>query len=666
MGVRALTVVGLLAALACEKVPIVDIGASFSLADAAWFSQEQTLFLFYTVEARQGLGEHSQIEVTYRTDELVVPWTSLGDLAQVHPHVAVDCGPTTRCGSASLAVTAPPREVALRLRYHRDGALALETPVQPHFVLDGPPHTHRSLLVYGVFDASNTRVQWRARHQFPSLRNEEAERLGLRRTFTISDQRYGGPAPALGDNRHGYAFAPACPAEWVPLAEEPFATSARARFSPGALPMEASSAPVVCATATVSDALGPFVAVSLARKNPQVRAAFPVLRSPVTRNTSVGFLLRPCARSISDPHLAMQRQRLLLDGAEEVCLDRWEDPSFADQLAARLLARLETERSTGADLVLTLALHHDEGTGRLAAVIEAALVKVLVPEAGRGSPRISGAFVLDSYAHTLATPALRRLVLWCPANLDGGRLDRIPDESQRSCPLVSDVPDLHLGPFRFNTLPILPTREQYVDFVGRYSADQAGQMKALTFSAPRRTALSEDLLVEPYGVVTFFNDEVLSASPTDAFSYCDSGEGDQPRVVARGAVSRAPVLLSALPEAHAAMPEPSYALGLFWDFSFLSRVQYEVQLAGAAKVATFTVPFGVASTTTEPYGAEQWERGEFPLAQRLAQCTRYCEHPTFKTSGEYEPETTFREGYRDRCYAPQYPVDDGGGFPSDP
>src|SRR4051812_29272765 len=86
------------------KVPVVDIHAAFTLADATWFEEEQTLFFFYTVQAEQGLGPDSQLEVTYLTDTFEQPWTPIAELPWVHTHVPVDCGETERCGSFSLAV----------------------------------------------------------------------------------------------------------------------------------------------------------------------------------------------------------------------------------------------------------------------------------------------------------------------------------------------------------------------------------------------------------------------------------------------------------------------------------------------------------------------------------------------------------------------------------
>lgn len=651
--------------VACEKVPIVDINAGFSLADAAWFSEEETLFIFYRVGAEQGLGAESQVEITYLTDDGEVPWTPVSEFTTVHTHVPVDCGNKARCGSTSLHVARPPRQVGVRLRYHRDGELTLPAPVKLNVIGAGPAYSHRSLAVYGVFDEGNAQVQWRARHQFPTLRNEEVQELGLRRTFRISEPRYGDLDQAFDESPYGYASTLVCPGELTSLGWAPIETSARAVFQGEELPDAASTASIVCAQSTVTDAKGTFQAVALARKNPEVRAAFPALRNPIRTNTVLGFLLRPCARTISEPHHAMQVQRLLLDGSPEICIDNWRDPGFANQLAARFRTRIDEVRAQGRDMVLSIALHHDDTTGQLAGVIETVLLQVLPSERDKSSPRVSGAFVFDSFGYTLVRSQLKHLVLWCPA-VQGDDLDQLPSAALRSCPLLPDFPDLGLGPFRFSNLPILPTRAQYLNFIGRYSDAQAGRMRELLFLAPERTPISQNIQVGDFGVATFFNNEILTAAPSDAFSYCRPEDPRASAVVFRTGLSPDPLPLELLPEAHQEVPQVSYELGLLWDFPFLLRLQYEVVIAGAASAFSLTVPFGISTSDQAYYGTELWQGGEFPLSNALLQCTRFCDHPTFDSAGVYNVGTSFRGNYPKQCYRPRYPVPSDGGFPLDP
>jgi hypothetical protein len=672
------------------KVEVTPLAPTVTTADATWFEEEETLFFFYDVHAEQGLEPESRVEVSWRTDSAEQPWTPVSELAPVHTHVPVDCGPKARCGSTSVRVAERPRDVRLRLRYHPDGELAFEPRTAFNAIARGPAHTHRSLLVYGVFDASNRLVQWRARHQFPTLRNVRPQELGLRRHFAVQDAAHGEVGPLPAGNPYGYGLQPACPSRMEALGWGAVETEERAVFTREGLPLSASASPAVCARATVRDARGTFTAVALARRNPEVAPAFPLLRSPVRPSTRVGVVLRACGSTASEAHLRLQRQRLLLEGAPEVCVDGWREPSFPAQLAAALRARVDAARSAGQDMVLTLVLHHAEQGAGLRSVVEAALGDVLLPERSRVSPRVNGAFVFDSAAHLVQQPELRRLVLWCPGPREptgqGGPPPEVPDIGQTPpdysgfCNLQADQTDLQLGPFRLGAPLVFPSRSQYLTFLERYGEAQAGRTRTLDFRAPVRTPLSEDVPLGDLAVATFFNNEVLTASPTDAFSFCSPGQEDPlgARLGASAAVFRSPLTpegvlpLTLLPLAHDSAPQASYPLGLAWGAPFRLDMVYEGGLAGSVSAFSFTVPFGISSSEPRAAGSELWTESEFDLSKVLVRCSRFCEHPTFDEDGTgasedvYNLRRPFRGGYHSDCYDPDPPQPGGGGFPYDP
>lgn len=653
---------------ACEKVPIQDIDAQFTLADVTWFQDEETMFVFYSVEALQGLSEHSRIELTYRTDELEQPWVSLDTLPKVHQHLPVNCGTRGLCGSASLRVSKAPRDVNLRLRYHQDGALTKEAwLVTTNVVGSGPVQLNRSLVLYGVFDETNSHVQWRARHQFPTLRNEAVQDLGLRRYFRVESPRFG-HVPLDQFNPYLYGFANTCPDFMPALGWAAAQTTTRAIFSPEAVPVRAFDAPHLCGESTVLDGKGPFTTAVVAHKNPQVRPAFPSLRNPVTSNTVVGFTLTPCQRTISAAHLAMQRQRLLVEGDPQVCIDDWQDHFFSGRLVSTLRNAIDETRAAGRDMVLALVLHHDDATGDFDEAIESALEQILPLEAAKSSPRVSGAFVFDSFAHALSRPTVARSVLWCPADVKSDDLDSIPSNSKFSCPLVPDLPDVVIGPVKLTSLPVLPTRKQFEIFVSKYSADQAGKTVSLEFLAPVRTPISTNVPNGDFGFVTFFNNESFAAAPGDAFSFCVSGDPNIAFVAARiPELPDAPFSLSSLPQVHSMTASANYQLGLGWDFPFLVRLKYESVVAGAASAFSFSVPFGIGSPADQDFGLSLWLSESVPVGDALTQCTRFCDAPTFDTSGVYNVNSPFRTTYAAQCYRPLYPVfERDGGYPREP
>jgi hypothetical protein len=671
--------------LACNKVPIHDVDAGFVIADASWFADEETLFVFYEVSADQGLSrEHSVIEVTYTTDDGTVGWTDLSSFDTVHSHLTVDCGADTLCGSTSVHVPLEPRDVQVRLRYHEDGELSLDADTVFNVVDHGAPYSHRSLLVYGVFDEANARVQWRSRHQFPTLRNEDAEALGLRRDFWVRDQRYGTATLGTDDNPYGYGVT--CPASYAPTDVPDVHTNERAVFDVEDLPLGASDASSVCAEATVTDATGAFTTGAVAKKNPEVRAAFPVLESPIRDATPIPFFLAPCDRVISAEHEAMQRQRLLVGDLATTCLDDWRSPEFVDGLVVAFRAAVEAERPAGNDMVLIVGLHQDE-TGAVTAV-EDALAQVVPGERDRSSPRLAGAFVFDSDIRGLGQKDLQDVTLWCPSTFS---TDPIPDASSRTCAVAPDNPDFELGPFSFGALPILPSRDQYLEFIDTYSDAQAGEVTDLTFRTPEFATTSEHVDIGDYGVVTFLDDELVSADADDAFSYCTS---DQPDVVVfRSAVMESEEFLDVveskcasddapedfcafaeqgvvplewLPDWHDAFRESSYDLGIFWDFPYLMHMEYQTFAAGALDAFGFTVPFGFADSTESFYGTEVWAADEYVLEDLLLQCRRFCDHPTFDSAGVYHVTDAFRTTYAHACYLPAYPAPGDSGFPLDP
>jgi hypothetical protein len=664
----------------CSKAPLFPVAAGFVQADAIWFAEEETLFLFADVKAEQGLGDPSSIEIRYTTDTEVVDWTSLFDLPMVHTHLPVDCGAKRLCGSASLHVPLQPRDVELRLRYHVDGELALDADTVFNVVGEGPPHTHRSLIPYGVFDESNDLVQWRGRHQFPTVRNEQARELGLRRDLLISDQRYGHILSADANNPYGYGAT--CGGTFTDTGFEPVGTLEAAVFNPDPLSIDAADHPYVCAEATVWAPPGTFTTSAIAQKNPEVRPAFPVLRSPVRDATQLPFFIGPCDRVINEAHEEMQRQRLKLEGVRTTCTEGWTQPGFVDDLVVAFRDAIEAERPAGKDMVLVIALHQDQPG--VSEKIEEALAQVAPDERLRGSPRLAGAFVLDSEAYTLALGESASVTLWCPAlaSLDSYNL------SVAYCAIAPDIPELNLGPFSFSSLPILPSSDQYLDFIEIYSPNQAGEVDTLAFRVPEFSATADHIGVGDIGAATFLNNEVLGADEDDAFSYCVGEEEAffvfRSPLMETGALDFYSCLylgfsesfceailfglapIEGLPNWHNLAGESSYELGMFWEFPYLLRMEYKASVAGAISAFGFSVPFGLNSEAESYYGSAMWTVDEFSLENNLVQCDRYCDHATFDSAGVYHVTDDFRSTYADTCYLPDYPAPGDHGFPLDP
>lgn len=656
----------------CEpKVPIVDVGATFAIAEATWFEAEETLFVFYRVDVVQGLSATARMELGYLTDTERVEPAPLESFSPVHEHVAVDCGARALCGSWSVHIPDAPRNVILRLRYHEDGALTLAAPLAFSIVQRGDAHTNRSAIVYGVLDEENTSVQWRLRHQFPAIRNPEATALGLRRRFVVDGALFGDLAGrALADlapeNPYGYGALARCPDSFDNAGLSATDTGARAIFAAGVLPIEAGSSSVVCATATVEDATGEFPAVAFAQKNPEVGPAMPLLRSPLSDVTPIDLFLELCAVDLTDEdHRAMQLQRLLQGEDDVVCVDDFGDADFVARFARRLQELVDETRVIGGDMVLRIGLHRAESERVLPVQIESALALVIDEESKKSSPRLVGAFVFDSAGYLPSDPRVARHVVWCPSDFGGSILEDIPDAPVRGCAVVP-LPPLVLGPFSISALPILPTRRQFRAFVDTFGVGQAGRMLSLDFVAPVRTPLSFDVDLDGAGVATFFNNEAVTADGGDAFSFCFDEAAGPVVFIGPEELSALPLPLELLPEVHAAFGQTRYPLGLAWDSPFLMTMEYEVVAAGAVTAAGFTVPFGLASPAEGFEGSPLWFGDEVDLREILQRCDRFCRHPTFDSAGVYNVRSLFADTFLNQCYTPRFPRRGDGGFPDDP
>jgi hypothetical protein len=655
--------------LGCEpKVPVIDVGAAFTIADATWFEDEQTLFVFYRIDAVQGLSEFSQVELSFLTDDVNQEFTPLSSFAPVHIHEPVGCGVHTLCGSYSVRIEEVPREVQLQLRYHRDGLMTLAAPLAFQALASGPAHTNRSAIVYGVFDGDNTHVQWRLRHQFPAIRNEDAEALGLHRELTIAPPRHGTLAPVvaaeLATNPYGYGLSGGCPPDFIPLNVPELQTTDRAIFDGNELPLVVSDRAHLCAQATVTDAIGTFTTSALAQKNPETEPAFAALQSPVTVNTPLRFMFETCNDIVSERHRQMQLQRLFLSESDVICIDDFASDGFVDRIARLFEDTIDAVRPDNNDMVLVIGLNRADRNGAAAARLEEALARVVGEENDKSSPRLSGAFVYDSAPYSIRFELVSRLVLWCPSEFGGDDLDAVNDASLRSC-AVQAGQEIELGPIRITSLPILPTRRQYETFVDRYSENLVGTMDSLTFRAPSRTPLSTNLFLEGFGVLTFLNNEAITAEPDDAFSICPATDGFS-AVVAFQTDEIPPQPLVNLPLVQQQLPQSRYQLGIVWDSPFHLRLDYVSSLAGAGTVQGFTIPFGLNSPASVALGYPLWEVDSIDLRDVLLRCNRFCTHPTFDSAGVYNVQSLFSTFYANACYRPLYPRVGDGGSPLDP
>ena len=680
-----------------QKVPVRDVGAAFAVADAVWFEEEETLFFFYRVDASQGLNETSRIEISFETDDEQVDFVPLHDFEPVHEHVSVECDWNNRCGSWSLHLPLPPRNVRMRLRYHEDGETFLESPLAYFRVDAGPDHLQRSALLYGVFDENNERVQWRLRHQFPSLRNEEAEALGLRRRFRISEPGYGdldinglpvsaglpgtnpGQRPGFfADNPYGYGWLGGCPSAFTQIPASATETSTRAVFQDEPFPVSASRAPYACATGEVWDGRGVFTTSVWAQKNPEVEPAFAIMRTPIQTIREIRYFFDFCLDNDDTGHRVMQQQRLLMGPEHVVCIDDATPETLQQSLFVELSRRIDAERRPNEDLALYIGLHRGPDTDWVAAGLESALAAIFEVEINRSTPRLAGAFVFDSEAFFITDPAVRLSTLWCPSFPELDLLDGLLSGSTRSCSAsLVELPEVTIQNVDFASLPILPSRANYDSFAEKYGTDFLGSVKSISAKSPLRATESENVQVGVFEIATYFDDERISAGENASFSYCETEDSLGWNLVFRSAVDGSTQFLFSLAEWHEENRESVYDLGLLWDSTFYLEILYGTfAVAQPEQQSTTLLDQELELRVTLPLGPEipgqlypfgdQWTQTDFDLRDVLLRCNRFCNHPTFDAAGIYQIRQSFRSTYAKACYVPVFPAIWEGGFPNDP
>jgi hypothetical protein len=229
----------------------------------------------------------------------------------------------------------------------------------------------------------------------------------------------------------------------------------------------------------------------------------------------------------------------------------------------------------------------------------------------------------------------------------------------------------------------LPDRDQYLDFIRTYSVKQAGEVQTLAFRVPEFSTVADHVGLGDFGAATFLNNEHISAEREDALSYCAPEEpqlfvfrsagineancrnfGFPREVCDLAEFGLAP--LDWLPDWHNLFRGTDYDLGIFWEFPYLLRMDYELSAAGSVTAFGFSVPFGVAENGQSYYGSQVWTKEEFSLEEILTQCTRFCDHPTFDSAGVYHVTDPFRTTYARDCYVPNFPAPGDSGFPFDP
>jgi hypothetical protein len=673
----------LLLLTACERVPLRKHDAQFGLLRSHHFANEKTQYLFFRISGlRPGQARvswPSAIEIS-SPSSLKIPGLKPGadgfanlDLSQgVHRHQLVECGQGNLCGSFSFRAEKPVLNLALRFRYHKDGAMYETAPVTTSVHPEGATADAQSALVYGVFNGNNSRLQYMVHDNFGDPDSGDIANFGMTRSFAIENVQLTdlSKAEKASIQTTGSAFMfPAQPCQ--SHMQQGVAGKASAhRFSGSASWSNAvfdttTNMGSVCFTAKNLDARGEVLsqAPGMARRNPELHAEGLRVRSPMQEALTIPLVITYCpnlpeSAALTEPEFLIYQRHILSAprSGVDVCFAVNEEERFAIDLDRVLRQKLAAARSNNPkadDFFFKVIVHHKLApeVRRFHDIIGDKLGALIASEVLHVSPRLVGSFIYDSRSVDTRGTQRNASIVWCPRREQDGPGS---DASANCTPSASG--ELQLGPVTF-LIPMgpFPTVDTYMDYVRKYG--DRGQSKNGQFVVRSVRTNANSLTDSADGrLYTFFDGQRLSLNANERLKFCRDRDGEslldalafRYSPPSGGAdqilkVDQAQTLMSGSVEA------ASVNVGVWWESPFLGGFSFDTPASG--KVFS-RIPISRTFRSSEKLGDERWSKEGFDLTPMLQKCTRYCDHPYFDEAGVYQIRDSWTAV--GRCPSPKY------------
>ena len=625
----------------CSKVGLTKLQVTPSLLSGYWFSEEQVGFLFYQISVPEALRQDGVIELMWEGR-----WQDVTSLAPEYRHDSPTCSPGLVCGSLSLAMPEI-HSFAMRYRYHRDGP--------DHDLYDVIVKRIRSgtsLQVFGVYNADNTRVQWRPLHNFPGLAQHVVHDLGLRRRFLVRGVFPPDEEGISIDHTNPWMFDHQRCREVTDLHERDIESDYALHVWDPTVYEVADEQDGICSQVTTDMERVPNH-VALARKNPQVGPALDRLTLSRRPAAVVPYVIQPCRHIGDEEFLSFQKQRLGLSGDHEIDLCSEEVSGLSPvELADRFLAKFAAA-APQTDAIMQILVHRNDPLDVDNIKLSAAFARVANEEGAKLSPRLGGVFVYDSHALLEPLgPELGSYVVWCP------QVD--PTNLAEGCSVFEPV--AKRGMFTLSFLPVFPSAEGYRTFRRENKYESLGKAELSDVVVPYREGGSLVHRTQGGAFASFQPEHRLTMPLTSALSYCHLGDRYSMLTYQLADIDQAVHLwdvdeslsqsLALLPRTHALRRHHSdYLVGLSWSQGFLLRYRYQANV----NVKIAVVPWSLKNRSDMFFGDDIWTSHELDVSQALLQCKRFCANPFFNEGGEYHVMESWSSYHQNRCYQPGIP-----------
>lgn len=636
-----------LGAFSCQdKVPFERLETSYPLFQSYWYESEATTYIFYQLESSRRIRDEAVVEYSLDGEN----WTDIALATNVQQHESVDCGPRVRCGSISLASQEAPASTHLRYRFHREGELADSTVnfISPVRIQRGS-HS-RSFFVFGIFDETNSFIQWRGRNDFPGLSHEQAVFYGLRRPYKLSGLRVQNQSSEVSRlNPSLYASSSTCEGSEQPASElrSPAGDDLWLFFRIEDI------YPQACMNVETVDAKGPFSAPALARKNPVLAPINQKLTLGFTEALQIPFVFASC-QNPDAAYLQFQKDRLgMPEHPTDLCLESTNfNPSYLRQLIGERIAA--ARRSSNKTLALLFVLHYtDAAVGSSVALIMMQTLGALLDETLY--PRVAATLVYDSFPPLIDPINFDSSLIWCPT------LGSI-EETQTLFSCYFQPAKIVVGPIELKTSPYLPDYASYREL--DKDQKEGAAIEKLSILAPSEPLGFErlDVLEEGTSYNVYHPSDRLQVGASDYLNFCP--ENDRTGAFIFREISGVPPSeqvspssrLIELPRYQNSNPQlRTFEIGLGLPYPFFVHLQYRSSAALGPKGLSGYIAIQGKSVISDELGAAVIQNQDFNLLGVLNRCTRFCRHPAFDDAGSYLASRAWHEEFQTRCYNPLIP-----------
>ena len=200
----------------------------------------------------------------------------------------------------------------------------------------------------------------------------------------------------------------------------------------------------------------------------------------------------------------------------------------------------------------------------------------------------------------------------------------------------------------------LPSQKHYLDYVEEYGDKGLARNPKIQFKSP---IYNENTRVFNKRQITFFDSERYPIA---------QGEGAQPCTRASDEVMSnvftdptGDFSLNTFVDLYNVSPlwlDPQntyeYPLGLSWEYPMWGGIVYDSALSGnIISVIPYTRSFKNYSSLGDP----KWTRSEWSLGENIEHCFKYCDNPSFDTSGQYQVNSSWRTKGK-YCEDISYPI----------